>query len=112
MEHLFYYCPIVNDLIRGFCTKFLRNPELEHDTYFTSEINEFEIKNNSLNLVLDIFRYVVWQYKLKKKYPTPLEFWSEFEYQLSIVTGSSQRFVSELMDCDFFQIAGGDGRRP
>ncbi len=94
MEHLFYYCPVVHDLIRGFCTKFLRNPELDHATYFTSDISEFEVKNNSLNLVLDIFRYVVWQFKLKKKYPTSLEFWSEFDYQLSIVTGSSQRFVS------------------
>jgi hypothetical protein len=112
MEHLFFYCPVVADLIQGFCTKFLRNPELEHDMYFTSEINVFEVKNNSLNLVLDIFRYVLWQYKLKKKYPTSLEFWSEFEYQLSVATGSSQRFVSELMDCNFFQIVGGDGGRP
>jgi hypothetical protein len=112
MEHLFYYCPLVHKLIIGFCTKYLRNPELDRVTFFTSDITEFEVKNNSLNIVLDIFRYVVWQYKLKKKYPTSLEFWPEFEYQLSTVTGSSQRFVSELMDCDFFQIAGGDGRRP
>ncbi len=112
MVHLFYYCPSVHELITEFCTKYLRNPELDLVTYFTSEVAEFEPKNNSLNLILDIFRYVVWQYKLKKTNPNNINFWPEFEYQLSTVTGSSPRFVSELIDCNFFQIANGDGRRP
>jgi hypothetical protein len=112
MIHLFYHCPSVQCLITEFSTKYLRNPVLDIATFFTSEVTDFETKNNCLNLILDIFRYVVWQYKLKKANPTSFNFWPEFEYQLSIVTGSSPKFVSELIDCNLFQIINGDGRRP
>jgi hypothetical protein len=69
-------------------------------------------KNNCLNIILDIFRFVIWQFKLKKTNPTSFKFWPEFEYQLSIATGSSPKFVSELIDCNLFQIDDRDGRRP
>jgi hypothetical protein len=112
MVHLFYYCPPVQCLIVEFGTKYLRNMALETEMFFGSQPTEFEIKNNCLNIILDIFRYVVWQFKLQKIYPTSFKFWPEFEYHLTTVTGSSPKFVSELIDCNFLQAANGDGRRP
>ncbi len=112
MVHLFYYCPSVQCLIIEFGTKYLRNMVPDIEMFFTSQVTDFETKNNCLNIILDIFRYVVWQFKLQKIYPTPFKFWPEFEYQLTTVTGSSPKFVSELIDCNFFQTANGDGRRP
>jgi hypothetical protein len=112
MIHLFFHCPSVQSLIAEFNRKYLRELVLEIALFFTSEATEHEKKNNCLNIILDIFRFVVWQFKLKKTNPTSHNFWPEFEYQLSIVTGSSPNFVSELIDCNLFQIDDRDGRRP
>ncbi len=48
MIHLFYHCPSVQCLITEFSMKYLRDPELEIATFFTSEVTEFEKKITAL----------------------------------------------------------------
>jgi hypothetical protein len=75
-----------------------------------------------LNIIWDVFRYVVWQFKLKQQVPVYSRFDAEMQYHFAIINSSSTRFYDALIDCSFLQTnrhadglpqnRGDDERRP
>jgi hypothetical protein len=112
VQHLFYYCPTTASLITYFYDKYLCNFALSASTFFLANASTIEKENRPLNITLDVFRYVVWQYKLEKKIPIITIFFTEMEYQMGIIMATSVCFNTLLDDCQFFQNSGRNRRVP
>jgi hypothetical protein len=72
-------------------------------TFFLANVSNTEKENRILNITLDVFRYVLWQYKLEKKIPKHTTFATEMNYQMGIIIATSARFNDLLTDCKYFQ---------
>jgi hypothetical protein len=114
-EHLFFSCPVSQDVIRKFFQKYIVN-ELTAELYFTgSGLIGNEKENVPFSLSLDILRYVIWQCKLNKRIPTLSHVSEEVNYTINVVR-TSNREISELFEnCNMFTrrnepaVHGGDG---
>jgi hypothetical protein len=99
-----------------FSRKFLRNITLDETLFFLANKAQFETENNPLNIVLDIFRCVIWQFKLNKRLPSYTLLESEIVYIISTLVLASKRFKKSLINCKYFQINlpddGGRDLRP
>jgi hypothetical protein len=103
MLHLFYFCPTVSKIVSTFYEKYTTNLENNKTNYFLSDISPNERVNNVLNIVWDVFRYVIWQFKLKKQVPIYGIFDEEINYQFAIINSVSTSFRDALIDCPFLQ---------
>jgi hypothetical protein len=112
IPHIFFDCPTTAQLIAELNVRYLTNFTLDKKTFFLSNPSECENENRAVGAILDIFRYVLWQYKLNKKVPSPLQFWGDFQYMVSLTLACSKTFERMVMDCNFFQRDHGDGQRP
>jgi hypothetical protein len=72
-------------------------------TFFLASVSNTEKENRILNITFDVFRYVLWQYKLEKKIPNYTTFVIEMNYQMAIIIATSVRFNDVLTDCKYFQ---------
>jgi hypothetical protein len=123
LQHLFYYCPTIYEIICTFFDSYIANLVNNKGNYFLSNISSNEQVNNVVTIVWDIFRYVVWQFKLQKRLPTYGIFNEELQYHFAIINATSKFFRDSLIDCHFLQAnrqVGGlppdpeqiDGQRP
>ncbi len=60
-SHIFYDCPVVNGLIFELEKKYLVGNSLTKEKYFISNFAENEKDNIACNILLDGFRYLIWQ---------------------------------------------------
>ncbi len=115
-EHLFFSCPVTQDVIKKFFQKYIVN-ELTAELYFTgSGLIGNEKENVPFSLSLDILRYVIWQCKLNKRVPTLSHVSEEVNYLINIVRTSNKE-ISELYEnCTIFTrrneqaVHGGDAQ--
>ncbi len=112
VQHLFYYCPTTAPLITQFYDKHLCNFLISPSTFFLANVSIIEKENHPLNITFDVFRYVLWQYKLEKKIPNGIIFINDLEYQMGIIMATSECFYTLLDDCKFFQNSGRNRRLP
>jgi len=63
--HVFFDCPIVNKIVGQFFNKYITVP-LDRTKFFTGEFSDKERENNGISIVLDCFRYTIWQMRLLK----------------------------------------------
>jgi hypothetical protein len=122
IPHLFYFCPTTSKIIDAFYLKYVIGIENSRKNFFLAEIFNSERINNVLNIVWDVFRYIIWQFKLRQQVPTYGFFDAEIQYQFAIINSSSRRFYDALIDCPFLQThrqgdglsqnRGDDERRP
>jgi hypothetical protein len=123
IQHLFFYCPSTYEIICTFFDRYIANTTNNKCNYFLSNISSNEQVNNVVTIVWDIFRYVVWQFKLQKRVPVFSIFDDEIQYHFAIINATSKFFRDSLIDCHFLQNnrqANGlppdqdqiDGRRP
>jgi hypothetical protein len=73
--------------------------------------------NIACNILLDGFRYLVWQKKLEKVVPNTNTICADLECLMASVGGTSNKILNILNECTIFQRGnqeggGGDGRRP
>jgi hypothetical protein len=101
--HLFYFCPTKYRIICTFYDNYIVRIVNNKCNYFVSYISVNEQVNNVLNIVWDVFRYVVWQFKLKQKAPVYSIFDEELQYQFAIINSTSTSFREALIDCQFLQ---------
>jgi hypothetical protein len=103
LSHIFFNCPTTNDVLVKFYATYLHGITLEQNTFFLSNVSEFESENRPLNIVLDLVRYVIWQHKLTKKVPNFNFLEMELQYILGTTIGASKSFERSLIHCKFFQ---------
>jgi hypothetical protein len=112
IQHLFYFCPTTTTFITSFYDKYLCNFLLSPATFFLANISGNEKENRAINLTFDVFRYVLWQFKLEKKIPKFTTLNTEMNYQMGIIIATSVGFKDLLIDCKFFQKEELHGRLP
>jgi hypothetical protein len=73
-SHIFYDCPVVNGLILELEKKYLVGNTMTKENYFISNFAENEKDNIACNILLDGFKYLIWQKNLKKSYQVKIKF--------------------------------------
>jgi len=107
--HLFFDCPHVYNVIEKFYAKYL-NFEINRANYFSGAHTELTIENQSINLVLNVLRFNIWETKLLRKnisFPT-LE--NETINMLQYITDSSQKLKTRILMSAFINVDGEGGR--
>jgi len=82
IEHIFWNCPRVNGLIEkitNFYFGFKFTKEEWFGLYFNLNIKGLTL----LNLIITIFKFVIWNNKLRKKLPNKNLLRSEINFQLN-----------------------------
>jgi hypothetical protein len=69
-------------------------------------VSDDERINVAVTIVLDTYRYLVWQAKLEKKIPSVSEFFTNMLYMLSVITRSSIKISNMLTNCAVIDIQG------
>jgi hypothetical protein len=87
------------------------------EKFFLSNFGENEKDNIACSILLDGFRYLVWQKKLEKVVPNINTICAELEYLMASAGGTSIKILNILNECTIFQPGNrdggrGDGRRP
>jgi hypothetical protein len=103
IQHLFFYCPTIYGIICTFFDRYIANSVNDKCNYFLSNLSSNEQVNNVVTIVWDIFRYVVWQFKLQKRLPVYEIFNEEMQYHFAIINATSKFFRDSLIDCQFLQ---------
>jgi hypothetical protein len=112
VAHLFFDCPTTEILVKELGQMYLQNLNLEKGHFFLSNVSDYEKENRPLDIILEIFRYVIWQYKLNSKIPSSFQFWVDFQYLVSTTIACSKSFELQVNDCIFFQRGRGHGQHP
>jgi hypothetical protein len=115
--HIFYDCPSVYKIIQTLYSRYFLNQTISKEYYFLANYSEIERDNLPINILLDLFRYLIWQEKLGKKLPSATTLLVNLESLLAITVGSSRKLEEQFSGCLYFQNGGngdvdGDGRRP
>jgi hypothetical protein len=82
-----------------------------------STFGDIEQSNIVGNIILDVFRYLVWQKKLEKQIPREQNIMADLNYNISLIMGTNKKMENMFNNCNFVQDGdgnggNGDGRRP
>ncbi len=103
VAHLFFDCSTTGNLLEELRRRYLRNINLERGNFFLANVSEYEKENKPLDIIFELFRYVIWQYKLNNKVPSPFQFWADFQYLVSTTIACNKSFELQVNECTFFQ---------
>jgi hypothetical protein len=109
-RHIFFDCPAVNSIILGLEKKYFRGKIITMEKFFLSNFGDNEKDNIACSILLDGFRYLIWQKKLEKVVPNINIISAELESLMVSVGGASTKIFNILNDCSFFQRGNRDGR--
>ena len=111
-NHIFYYCPSVQKIIRKFCVKFILS-ELTAEKFFGGSFDINEKINLPIMLVLDVLRYSIWELKLQKSKLSYHTVELETLYTLETIMSCSNKIKNTILSCPLISAdgTGGDGRR-
>jgi hypothetical protein len=57
--HLFYFCLTTHKIIEAFYANYIANVDFTPKHYFLCNVSNIELENSTLNIVHDVFRYVL-----------------------------------------------------
>jgi hypothetical protein len=101
-EHVFYSCPVTQDLLKKFFEKYITKA-LTAETFFSGTgVAGNENENVPFSLVLDLFRYSIWQCKLNKKIPTFAYIAEEVTYMTNSIRKTSKELCALFDQCTMF----------
>jgi hypothetical protein len=103
--HFFWFCPTTHNLIIKFFEVYFRDEVQKTRTLFFTGIVGTNVKNFSLPvlLVLSLFKYILWNFKLRKKLPSWPSLNNEFLYMFDIITKSSRKIQENVASCKWFK---------
>jgi hypothetical protein len=83
--------------------KYFRGTPITRETFFLSNFSDKEKENIACNILLDGFRYLIWQKKLEKTVPNANIICAELENLMITVGGTNKKILGILNECSFFQ---------
>ncbi len=111
MLHLFYYCPYVSKLFGKMERSFFINTILTKEQFFLGSVSDNEKINIAVTIILDIYRYLIWQSKLEKKITSESEFFTNMRYMILLVCRSSSKINDILSNCAIIDVQGSGRHR-
>jgi hypothetical protein len=106
MLHLFFYCPYVAKLFKKMERRFFVDVALTKETFFLGTVSDNESINIAVTIVLDIYRYIIWQSKLEKRTTSDSEFFTNMVYMINLVCRSSIKIRDLLSNCAVIDVQG------
>jgi hypothetical protein len=89
--------------------KYFGLPAITKEQYFLSTFGNLEQNNIVGNIILDVFRYLIWQKKLEKQIPREHVITADLNYNISVIIGTSKKMENMFNNCNFVQDGGGNG---
>ena len=109
-SHIFFDCPEVAKIVTNFSNKYF-NAEVGRNEYFNGSFEGSKLDKMAINLVLDILRYSIWQYKLLKNKISYFTIELETLQLLGIVTACSSKMKNAINQCTFINTDGNRQQR-
>ena len=100
--HIFYDCPVTNRIITKFCNKYFTSGLPEKEIYFAVSLSENERHNRAVQLVLDLLRYNIWEFKLQKKLPVESIICEDISDIILQIKFNSAKYRMFMLNCPFF----------
>jgi hypothetical protein len=103
-SHFFWYCPTTQGLIKRFFDSFLTI-----DCSFTAmqlgcyQKDEKMVFSFPLAIVCGLIKFVLWNFKLRKRLPTWPSVVSDFFFIFSSMLGASRTFEDDVNRCNLFK---------
>jgi exonuclease III len=101
-SHFFWDCVTVEKLIQNF-SMFAFNMVLSKAYFFTGE-DDTGTFYDTVFLLVSLFKYALWQFKLRKKVPSWPSLRHEFLYLLNIIMGSNKAIRIKILNCNLCRI--------
>jgi hypothetical protein len=101
-SHFFWDCVAVEKLIYNF-SMFAINRTMSKSNFFTG-VDDTGTFYDTVFLVVSLFKYALWQFKLRKKVPSWPSLKHEFLYLLNILMGSNKTIRIKLLNCNWCRI--------
>lgn len=106
--HIFYDCPVVGKILQNFLSKFIE-PEVSRVGYFQNDYVA-DIKHNvTITLIMNCFRYVIWEKKLTKSSLSYYTVEQEIINVIELISGSNKKIKTGILNNNFIYLSG-DGR--
>jgi hypothetical protein len=96
----------VQQLLDKLIKKYVNRPQITKEQYFLGNVSDNETENLALTVVLDIFRYLIWQSKLEKKLCTDSVFFANIRYLLLLTCKSSKAIENLLINSNIIFVLG------
>jgi hypothetical protein len=103
-SHFFWYCPTSTKIIDKFFENYIEGDK--NITLFFSGCVSRQNKlfhSRPLSIVFNILRFILWNFKLRKKLPTWPSAVSEFFYLFNIILKCSRKFQEEVYTCNYLK---------
>jgi hypothetical protein len=102
--HFFWYCPTSSKIIQRFFETFVEG-EINLVSYLTGCIyaGDKVFFSRPVLIVFNILRFILWNFKLRKKLPTWPSVCSEFYYFFNTLIKCSRKFQDEVFACNSFK---------
>ena len=105
-SHLFFHCETTQKFITEFYNRFFSIETPTCPEFFCGNISLIESENRSFQLVMDVFRYHIWSYKLENKTPVISSLFSEINDTLCTIYTMSPKSRNYAVSCNFFRHGG------
>jgi hypothetical protein len=103
--HIFYECPEVEKVFTRFSDKYFVE-QISRDNYFNGDFEGTKRDLAAINLLLDAFRYTVWQCKLQKNNLSFYTIENETINLLETITQCSNKIKYSINQCNLINVDG------
>ena len=107
--HIFYDCPTVEKIFARFKGKFFR-PEITREAYFSGAFLEEPKSNLPLIMILNCFRYSIWEQKLQGALPSYYTIEIETLNLLETIVGANKKINNAITNCPLLYLEGNGDR--
>ena len=109
-SHIFYDCPTVEKIFNVFKGKFIQ-PDINREQFFVGYISENYKDNFPLIMVLNCFRFCIWEQKLRGVNPSYYTVENETINLLEIIAGANRKINISITNSSLLYIEGDGAQR-
>jgi hypothetical protein len=106
ISHFFWFCPTSSQSINRSLSHLINFPVYLKNFFLGTDSND--VFHESLILIFDTLKYVLWLNKIRYKLPTYHSIISDFYYIMGIIAGTTKKTELMLTDCKFLRRHGED----
>jgi hypothetical protein len=97
-EHFFWHCPTTTTLLKNFWEYYLVGEPCQKK-FFSGIVDTTDKTSVPAAVVFGVFKFCLWNFKLRKKMPTAPSINSDFLYVFNSILGSSKKFRESTQRC-------------
>jgi len=103
-KHTFLLCPTTHSLLTQLVNRLEPAPAINgqfFNLYWFGCYDENPQWEFTINIVFDVFRYLIYKFKMRRKIPSNIQFFSEMSFILETTAGKNQSIRTSLLANNF-----------